>query len=212
VPLDATSDNRTAIDTAVRLAARVKAPLHGVFVEDEELLRAAGLYFTRQSTPGAGSQPFTPAETALQMRAAAERARRDLMASADERNLASTFEIVHGPVERALAGATAHDLVVAAGQTLPVAGYFRLECRWFASVEAAPGPFLLARHAWGAEGGVVTLLDDRNPPSLRLLEAAAQLAEARRGGLTVICPPAIAAATWFETWIAEQLAAYAVAL
>jgi nucleotide-binding universal stress UspA family protein len=212
VPLDAASDIRAAIDTAARLAARAKAPLHGVFVEDEELLWAAGLRFTRQSTLGPGSGPFTLEQTALQLRAAAERARQDLAAAAEERQLTWSFEIVRGPIERALAGATERDLVVAGGLTRPVAGHFRLECRWFQSVEIAPGPFLLARHAWNAEGGVVTLLRSRNPSAVRLLEAAAQLAEARGGGLTVIYPSEVAGDTGFETWIAERLAAYPVRL
>ena len=69
VPLDAVSDHRAAIDTAARLAERVKAPLHGVFVEDEELLWAAGLHFTRQSTLGARPEPFTPERTAAQLQA-----------------------------------------------------------------------------------------------------------------------------------------------
>jgi hypothetical protein len=212
VPLDAASDNRSAIDAAVRLAARGAVRLHGVFVEDEELLWAAGLRFTRQSTLGPGSEPFTLERTALQLRAAADRARQELAAAAEERKLNWSFEIVRGPVERALAGATERDLVVAGGLSRPVAGHFRLECRWFKSVGLARGPFLLARRTWNADGGVVTLLRDRDPGSIRLLEAAAQLAEARGGGLIVICPPALAGAAGFEAWIAEQLAAYAIHL
>ncbi len=38
VSLDAASEIRTAIDTAARLAARWCVPLHGVFIEDEELI------------------------------------------------------------------------------------------------------------------------------------------------------------------------------
>ena len=59
VPLDAASENRTAIDTAARLAARAKAPLHGIFVEDEDLLRLAGLPFARQVASGFGIEPLT---------------------------------------------------------------------------------------------------------------------------------------------------------
>ena len=43
----------TAIDTAARLAARWRVPLHGVFIEDEELIGLAGLPFARQVTLGA---------------------------------------------------------------------------------------------------------------------------------------------------------------
>ena len=122
VPLDAAAENRTAIDTAARVAARAKALLHGVFVEDEELLSAAGLGFTRQSTLGAGAEPFTMERTALQLEAAAERARRDLAAIAEHRQLKWSFEIVRGPSQRAFVSATERDLLVAGGLTRPVSG------------------------------------------------------------------------------------------
>src|SRR6516165_6316383 len=38
VSLDAVSETGLAIDTAARLAARWHVPLHGVFIEDEELI------------------------------------------------------------------------------------------------------------------------------------------------------------------------------
>jgi hypothetical protein len=208
VPLDATSDHRTAIDTAARLAARVEAPVHGVFVEDEELLQAASLHFTRQSTLGLGAEPFTPERIAELLRAAAERARQELATIAERHKLAWTFETVRGSSERALVTATERDLVVAGGLSRPIGGYFRLESHWFRSVEAVSAPFLLARHAWNADGEVVIVLRDRRPVSVRLLEAAAQIAAAQGGGLTVIAPPAIADAGDFDRWIGERLAAY----
>src|SRR4029077_3506266 len=45
VALDAASENRAAIGAAARLAARWKARLHGVFVEDDDLIRLAHLPF-----------------------------------------------------------------------------------------------------------------------------------------------------------------------
>ena len=59
VPLDASSETSTAIDTAARLAARWRVPLHGVFIEDEELIGLAGLPFARQVTLGVGPEPLT---------------------------------------------------------------------------------------------------------------------------------------------------------
>jgi hypothetical protein len=205
VALDAASDNRTAIDTAARLASRVDALLHAIFVEDEELLWAAGLGFTRESIWGAGGEPFTLERTARQLQAAAERARRDLVAIAGERRLVASFEIRRGPPERILAGATERDLVVG-GPSRPVAGHFRVECRWFNSIETAPGPILLARRAWRA-GGIIVLLHGRDPGAVRLLEAAAEIAEASGDSLLVIASPAIADA---GAWVGERLAAVAV--
>jgi nucleotide-binding universal stress UspA family protein len=210
VTLDAASENRAASDTAARLAARAKAPLHGIFVEDEDLLRLASLPFARQTTLGAGAEPFTSEQVELHLQAAAERARQDLRAAAKRHAVDCTFEIVRGASEIVLSGVTERDLVVAGALTRPVAGDFRVECRWWSSIEVATGPFLLTRGGWDGVGSVVVLLHDRGPASVRLLEAAAQAAEARGGALTVISPPAVAGAKGFETWIAERLAAFSV--
>jgi nucleotide-binding universal stress UspA family protein len=211
VTLDAASENRIAIDTAAQLAARAKAPLHGVFVEDEDLLHLAGLPFARQLTPGAGTGPLTTADLEADLRVAAGRARRDLLAAAKRHGVTGSFEIVRGASVSALAKVTERDLVVAGALTRPVAGHFRVDCRWWPSIAVAQGPFLLARHVWSAAGAVVMLLRDRSPASARLLGAAAQLVEAA-GVLTVISPPATAASEGIEAWITEQLGRRAVRL
>jgi hypothetical protein len=210
VPLDAATENRIAIDTAARFAAGAKAPLHGIFVEDEDLLRWAGLPFTRQITLGAGAEPFTTEQIQLHLQIEAERARRDFGAAANRYGVEYSFEVVRGASDTALSVVTERDLVVAGGLTRPIAGHFRVECRWWSSIALAPAPFLLARDARDATGAVVMLLRDRGPASVRLIEASAQAAEAREGILTVICPPAIAGAEDFAKWIAERLTAYRV--
>ena len=217
VPLDAASEHRTAIETAARLAARAKAPLHGIFVEDEDLLRLASLPFARQFTLGAAAEPLTAEHIELHLQVAAERARRELFAAAKRHGVTCSFEIVRGASDSALAGASHHDLVVAGGLTRPIAGHFRAEWRWWSSIEATPGLFMLARHAGSASGAVVMLLRDRSAASSRLLEAAAQIAHTADASLTVICPPAVAG-TGFETgaglktWVADQLGDHPVRL
>lgn len=205
VPLDAASENLVAIETAARLAAHAKAPLHGVFVEDEDLLQLASLPFARQFTVGAEAEKLTTEHVELHLRLAAERARRELLAAAKRHGVTASFEIVRGASASALGGASERDIVVAGALTRPIAGHFRVECRWWSSLAATPGPFLLARHAWSAHGSVALLLRDRGAASLRLLDAAAQIAEAADALLTVICPSA-AAAEAFENWVADRFA------
>ena len=206
VSLEAAADNRGAIETASRLAARAGAPLHGVFIEDEELLHVAALPFTRQLTPGIGIRPFTVEDTELQLKAAAERVRHELVAAARRHRVDASFEVVRGGSGAVLSGISESDLVVAGALGRPIAGHFRIECRWWSSIGAAPGPFLLARHGEGGAGSVIVLLDDRGPASVRLLATAARVAEAGDGALTVICPAAIANVPDFTAWLAEQLA------
>jgi hypothetical protein len=212
VPLDAGSESRAAIETAGRLAARAKAPLHGVFVEDEELLHGAALFFTRQVMPGAGIQPFTIEDTELHLKAAAERTRRELIAAAQRHRVEWSFEVVRGASEAALSGITEQDLVVAGALGRPVAGYFRVECRWWSSIVHAPAPVLLARHDVDPSGSIIVLLRDRGPPSERLLAAAARVAEAGDEALTVICPMAVGDAAGFADWLTEQLAGFQLRL
>jgi hypothetical protein len=212
VSLDAASDNPAAIDTAARLAARANAPLHGVFVEDEELLHLASLPFARQFTLGAGAEQLTTDVVELHLKSAAERARTELLAAARRHGATATFEVVRGAPESAVSSASERDLVVAGGQTRPIGRHFRVECRWWSSIAVTPSPFLLVRHAWGAKGAVVTLLRERSRASARLLEAAAEIAAAGNRALTVICPSAVAGRAGLEKWIGERLAGSAVRL
>lgn len=205
VPLDAASDNRVAIDTGVRLAARAKAPLHGIFVEDEDLLHMAALPFARQVSLGVGAETLTRAQIELHLKAAAERARRDLAAAAKRHHVRATFEVARGASERVLAGASERDLVVMGGETRPIGQHFRMACRWWAAVEVTPGPFLLVRHDLSAGGMVVALVRESTAASRRLVEAAAQIAAAADGALTVICPPALAGSPDFEAWLTQGI-------
>jgi nucleotide-binding universal stress UspA family protein len=206
VPLDAAAESGAAIDTAARLAARAHAPLHGIFVEDEDLLNLAGLPFTRQTTLGAAAEGLTHEHVTLHLRIAAERAKQELLAAAKRHGVKATFEVVRGASASALAAVSEHDLVIAGGLTRPIGAHFRLACRWWSSLEMARGPFLLTRQAWAASGSVVMLLRDRSPAAARLLDAAAQIAEATDRNLTVICPPTVARAPRLDKWISDRLA------
>jgi len=210
VRLDAAAEAPTAIEAAARLAARAKAPLHGVFVEDEDLLHLTGLPFARHTTVGVGTEKLTAAAVELHLRATAERARRELLAAARRHHVSASFEIVRGTADAGLAAAAECDLLVAGMLTRPVAGAFRLECRWWSGIAAAAGPLLFVRHEWREHGAVVMLLRERDAASARLLGAAAQLAAVGDGALTVICPPVIAGARDFQKWLADSLAPHPV--
>lgn len=215
VTLDATSESRTAIDTAVRLAARTGAPLHGLFVEDRDLLCLAGLPFACQVTIGRGAERLSSESLALQFRAEAERARRELIGAARRHRIECTFEIVRGEIVhdtdgRLTARVSEHDLVVAGGLVRPVAGHFRVGPKWRPLLPAATGPLLLARTLWTAPGPVVTLLRERDAAAVRLFDMAARIAAAKDSELAVLCAPALADSAGMESWIAERMAAQAV--
>jgi hypothetical protein len=217
VTLDAASENRMAIDTAVRLAARTGAPLHGLFIEDQDLLCLAGLPFACQVTIGRGAEKLSSRDIALQLRAEAERARRELISAARRHRIECTFEIVRGEIVqdasgRLTAGVSEHDLVVAGGLARPVAGHFRIGPRWRPLQRIMAGPLLLARTLWTAPGPVVTLLRDRDAAAARLFDTAARIAAATDSALAVLCASPLAAAAGMENWIAERMAVHRVQL
>jgi K+-sensing histidine kinase KdpD len=118
VALDAASETGTAIDTAARLAARWRAPLHGVLIEDEELIGLAGLPFARQVTLGTGIEPLTKDHIEDHFRAFAERVQRELAAAADRHDLRWSFEVGRGPLAADALGGE-NDFVVAGAVTRP---------------------------------------------------------------------------------------------
>ncbi|HWD60159.1 MAG TPA: hypothetical protein VG308_17875 [Stellaceae bacterium] len=207
VALDATSENRVAIGAAARLAARWGVHLHGVFVEDDDLIRLAHLPFARVVTLGAGVEVFDLQQAERQMRVFAERARQELAASAKRQSVEWSFEIARAGGRLT---ASTGDFLVAGTTTRPVGRHFRVECRWWAIAEAGPSTRLLAHREGDPHGTVAAVLRGREASSERLLAAAIRLAEANEAGLTLIVPPSLAEAPGFKPWLDERLAGHAV--
>jgi hypothetical protein len=207
VALDAASENRAAIGTAARLAARWKAHLHGVFVEDENLHRLASLPFARQVTLGFGAELFGPQQAERQLRVYAERARQDLAVAAQRHGVEWSFEIAReaAPIE-----AAAGHFVVAGPTTRPVGGHFRVEGRWWTATETGPATRLLAHREGDPHGAVAALLRGQGPISERLLDAAIRLAEASEARLVVVCAPSLAEQPGFKPWFDERLAGHSI--
>ena len=204
VPLDAASETGTAIDTAARLAARWRVPLHGVFIEDEELIDLAGLPFARQVTLGAGLEPLTKDHVEEHFRAFAERARRALGEAADRHGVKWSFETVRGPLAPDTLGGE-HDFVVAGAASRPIGDHFRIASRCWSWMAIIARPFLLAKREWETGGSVFTLLRGRGPESARALDIAAQIAGFHSGSLTVSGTPDLAGSEDFIAWVSELL-------
>ncbi len=204
VPLDAVSESSTAIDTAARLAARWRVPLHGVFVEDEELIGLAGLPFARQVTLGAGLEPLTKDHIEDHFRAIAERTQRELAAAAQRHGVKWSFDILRGPHFAEAAGGEG-DFVVAGAATRPIGGYFRISSRCWAWTAMVSRPFLLARRAWASGGSVLTLLRRRSLQSARMVDIAAQLAAFGSGRLTVAGTSDLLDTNDFLPWVSGLL-------
>jgi hypothetical protein len=204
VPLDAASEIGTAIDTAARLAARWRIPLHGVFIEDEELIGLAGLPFARQVTLGSGLAPLTKNHVEDCFRAFAERLRRELAAAADRHGVRWSFEVGRGLLATgALCGED--DFVVIGAVTRPIGGHFRIASRCWLWTATITRPFLLAKREWESGGSVFTLLRRRGPRSARTLGLAAQIAAFGGSSLAVAGTSDLAGSDDFAAWVAGLL-------
>jgi hypothetical protein len=191
VPLDPASETDTAIDTAARLAARWRVPLHAVFIEDEELIGLAGLPFARQVTLGAGLEPLTKDQVEGHFRAFAERTRRELAAAADRHGIKWSFEIMRGPFTPGMLGGE-HDFAVAGAVSRPIGDHFRITARSWSWMAVVARPFLLAKRQWETGGSVFALLRGQDPKSARALEVASQIASFHGSTLTVSARPSLA--------------------
>jgi nucleotide-binding universal stress UspA family protein len=112
--LDTASSALPAIEAAAGLALGLDAELAGLFIEDERLLRFAGLPFARETGfASARARPLAPASVEHALRAQAEQLRRLLAATAERLSLAWTLEVVRGEVLRSvLERVGASDLLV----------------------------------------------------------------------------------------------------
>ena len=204
VPLDTASEAATAIDTAARLAARWRVPLHGVFIEDEELIGLARLPFARQVTLGAGLEPLTRDHVEDHFRAFAERARRDLAMAAERYDINWSFETVRGPPgPDRLAGE--HDFVVAGAESRPIGDHFRVASHCWSWIAIVARPFLLAKRGWETGGSVLALLRRRDPRSARTLDIAAEIAGFSTGILTVAQVLDLGGSDDFTAWVSACL-------
>ena len=211
VSLDAVSETDLAIDTAARLAARWRVPLHGVFVEDEELISFAGLPFARQVTLATGLEPLTKDHIEDHFRAFAERSQRELAAAAARHGIEWSFEVVRGPLAAAELGGE-HDFVVACAATRPVGEHFRIASPWWSLAAIMARPFLLAKRQWETGGSVFALLRCLGPQSTQVLEIAAQIADISEATLTVAGPPDLAGTDDFAAWVSGLLEGHSVSL
>jgi len=188
VALDASSHSLAALEAAVQLAVALHAELHGIFVEDADLLLAADLPFTREirvfaPAPGA----FTSGGMQQQFRIQAAHARQALEQAARRTAVRYTFQVVRGRVAlELLAAASEADLLTLGQAGSSTASRQKLGGTTRSVLAQSHGPVLLLRHDLRL-GRPVLAVHDGSPLSDRALRLAAQLAlREDTGPLTVI--------------------------
>jgi len=114
VALDASQHSLAALEAASEMAVRMKAELLGVFVEDVNLLRLAGLPFAREvGFPSAISRELDIVAMDRALKVVAAEARRAIMIVAERARVRWSFRIARGSVvNELLSAALEADLLV----------------------------------------------------------------------------------------------------
>lgn len=182
VALGASRDSLATLPTWADLASRLRASLDGLFVEDADLQRMAGLPFARVVAPGTVARAFDPETFERLMRSAAANARAALEAEARLRSVPCSFRTVRGVAAAALGDGVAHgDLIVVEHASFGAAAW--------RVARACRGSVLYLRPE-ARKGGEVLLLArdviDGGAAADALLGAATQLAAASARPLVLL--------------------------
>ena len=186
VALDASRHSLAALEAAVELAADLEAELQGLFVEDVNLLRLAGLPVAREVLyPFVAATRLDRARMERELRAQATQARRALAAACEQRQIKWSFRVVRGEVApEVLAAALEADLLSLGKASRPLIRRVRLGSTARAAAAQALRSVLLLQRGVGIGPPVVVTYDGSSTARRALM--ATRLPQKEGGYLTVL--------------------------
>jgi nucleotide-binding universal stress UspA family protein len=187
VALDASPHSQAALEAASELADALKAELVGIFVEDVNLLRLAGLPFAREVEYLSGSaRPLDSPSMERELRIQAEQARQTLVGVAARRQIRWSFRVVRGQVAAELLTAAQEADLLALGRSSG-ASTRRVRLGATARMVVAQAPRLVLLLQRGhAICQPVQVVYDASSGARRALATAARLAALTGGDLVVM--------------------------
>jgi len=187
VALDASIHSLAALEAASTLAGLLNAELVGVFVEDINLLRLAGLPFARELNAwSALERPLDPLAMERQLRLQAAKVRQALAGVATRRNIRWSFRIARGQVTGEILTAAAEaDLLALGKASWAATRHVRLGSTARAVIAQATHAILLLQQG-GTICPPIQVVYDGSPAGVRALVTAARLVAVTGGHLTVI--------------------------
>ena len=125
--MDTSSHCRETLDAAIDIAAHLRAELHGIFVEDSDLISVGGLDFVREfSLSSPTARALDKGTLDAQMKALAGSARRRLEHAGTLRKVVVGFHTVRGDFQNEMVNASKNaDLVIIEGTGRLHARYYR---------------------------------------------------------------------------------------
>lgn len=184
VAFDNSGHSLAALEAAVELAARLNVELLGLFVEDINLIRLAGLPFVQAiHYPWASTRPLDSQKLEQELEARATQARRAVATAAEQAHVRWSFRVARGQVAlEVLAAASDVDLLSLgiAGQ-LTIQRRARLGSTARAVAARAPGAVLLLQQGEKI-GPQVMVVYDGTAAAQRALALAVLLRVTPRSG------------------------------
>ena len=178
VAIDCSPHSRASLDAAAELAARLRAELIGIFVEDINLLRMAGLPFTeeiRRYSMTTGKLDEGQLERLLRLQA--RQAEEMLQRSAAAFTLPHTFRVLRGMVPEMLMSAAAEaDLLVLGRSGRSPSCRKGLGSTARSALAEGKGSVLLMRPGATVADGPMLLLYDGSEGSKRAFRTALDIA------------------------------------
>jgi len=187
VALDTSPYSMAALKAAAELAARLRADLLGLFVEDTALLDLADSpYACEVLCPTALQAPLNRTTMEAKLRALSERARRALADVAEHANVRWSFRVVRGKVtSEIIAAASEFDLVAMGKIGWSLGPLARMGSTARGAAAGAVPALLLTERALVPHAALLVRYDGSFPSRLAVL-AAAQIASPSTSRLTVL--------------------------
>ena len=187
VALDASYHSLAALEAAAEIATSLEAELLGLFVEDVNLLRAAGSPVAREVRyPFDAAARLDQARMERALRAQAAQARRAIAAACERRQIKWSFRVVRGDVAReVLAAATEADMLSLGKASRPLIRKVRLGSTARAAAAQAPRCVLVLQRDVCIKAPVMVAYDG-SPTARQALALAARLARKMGGYLDVL--------------------------
>ncbi len=177
VALDTSKHSLAALAAAVELAASLGAELLGLFVEDINLLRLAGLPFAQEITPAAVARQMDSVRLEQELRIQAAQARRAMAEAAESSQVHWSFRVVRGQVAaEVLTAALEADLLSLGIASRPLIRRTRMGSTALTVAAKAPRTVLLLQHGERLNQPVVVTFDG-SAAANRALDIAAHLVQ-----------------------------------
>ena len=187
VALDASHPSLAALEAAVELAASMKSKLEGLYVEDINLLHAAGSPVAREVRfPSVSSTQLDQNRMTRQLRAQAKQAERALAAACQRREVEWSFRVVRGEVSHeVMSAAQEADMLVLGKASRPLVRKTRLGSTALTAAVQSPCCVLLLQRDERIAPPVIVVYDG-SPIARRALRIATRLAKRNGGYLAVL--------------------------